>query len=507
MQTFALGPSVDPRDNLYLRYLGPLAVDKYALTMASALFEADPSLFNADASFQMFFRKLPKNGMKNEDGSAAQSPYLLTAGLPFLASWMEGWSFSPGDLATLRDEKDGRGQRLYSDRFLDHLKDSRLSLDIDAMPDGTVAFPKEPMLRVKGPFWQCLMVEKMMLSIMNACSNKATLTAQAVEAAGGRPVWEYGGRRDSEPSGMLTAYSAFVAGAAGTSNYLAKKFFGIPAGGTMAHALVMVSESEIGAFRSWAKGAPGLGMFLVDTYDTLQGVHNAIQVCREEGVDLQGIRLDSGNLGKLAKEARQLLDAAGFKGAKIFASNDLNPQKIRDLADAPIDAFGVGTWIASAEANPALGGVYKLAEVRRGAAKRQVMKFSEEPGKATLPGLQDVIRLLSDDGRFAGDALVPAGMLAANDELPHNLDLNIRTFNRGAKFVRLLEPFVRGGSPLPLQSAQGAQQRAKSSLAHLDSSHKRLTEAEPYPVGIEAGLNAAFQGALARKTQPRLNVA
>jgi len=532
MTTRAQGPSVpnvrtptvfpvqpDPRDVLYTRFLGPLAADKYALTMASALFEAEAAgygqgLFEAETSFQMFVRKLPKTGQVTSEGQETRSSYMLTAGLPFLTSWMEGWSFSPGDIATLKRQKDSEGNRTFSDRFLNKLQGSRLNLDVDAMPDGSLAFPHEPMLRIKGPFWQCLMVEAMTLNVMNSCTNYATLTSQAVAAAEGRPVWEFGFRRSQDMGGMAPAYAAYVGGAAGSSNMLADKFLGVPSAGTMAHALVMVNEDEISAFRMWAKGAPGLGMFLVDTYDTLQGVKNAVKVCKEEGVKLQGVRLDSGNLAELAKESRQILDAAGFKDAKIFASNDLDPAKITNLVQkeqAPIDAFGVGTWVASAASNPALGGVYKLAQINRGNAVRNVMKFSEDAGKSTLPGLQDVIRFLGDDGKYAGDVLVAANSAPSGNTLMRDMaaatrenGLDIRVFNAGARFVKPMQPLLRDGVLVaPLPDATQSRSHAALEVSRLAPAQRHLTNPQPYRADVEVGLHQAWQGAVASNNKRR----
>ena len=508
--TSTLSP-VDPRDVLYTRFLGPLAADKYALTMASALFEADRSgfsegSFTAETTFQMFVRRLPTTGEGN-----VRSDFLLTAGLPFLASWLEGWQFSAGDIATLRRQKDPKGSPLFSPEFVDMLAKTRLTLDIDAMPDGSLAFAHEPLLQVKGQFWQCLMIEAMVLNIMNTCSNIATLAAQVVDAADGRPVWEFGLSRAQDIGGLAPAYAAFVGGAAGTSNMLADKFFEIPTAGTMAHALVMVAEDEISAFRLWAKGMPNLGMFLVDTYDSLQGVRHAVQVCQEEGVDLQGIRLDSGDLARLSQEARVILDEAGFTRAKIFASNDLDPAKIKDLLahKAPIDTFGVGTWLAAAVSNPALGGVYKLAEVTRQSITRDVMKFSEEPSKATLIGVQEVVRFLNDEGKFAGDVLVakhtaPQGNilqepLVAFDRHSAPKPTTAHVYAAGQAFERPLQPLMRQGQMLtPVATALMARERAAQS-------RQRFTQG--CHAGVEAGLYHRWQNAIAAnnaRKQPTL---
>ncbi len=516
-------PAFDPSDVPYFRYLGPLAADKYAYTMSSALFEAERKgvshgLFAGEATFQAFVRQLPKTGMTNDDGSASRSSYLMVAGGLPLAEWLSGWHFSRKDLAVLAEEVTPLGNRLYSDEFLQLLGRDKLQLSIDAMPDGELAFEREPLLRVSGPAYQCLMVEAMILGIYNSCSNFATLATQVTAAAQGRPVYEYGLRRAQDIGGLGPSYGAFIGGVAGTSNYLARKQFGIPASGTMAHALVMLADDELEAFGTWVQGAPDVAVFLVDTYDTLEGVQNAIKTCRKYGVQLNGIRLDSGDLGALSKEARALLDAAGFDEAKIFASNDLDPAKIDKLTrnGAPIDFFACGTWLAAAQANPALGGVYKLARAwNEEGVPRDVMKFSEERAKATLPGVLDVLRMEQPNGNWAGDIIVPLGHGMGINRTSHELvsvdpldDLKRRTFKKGSIIHRPVRPFWRpndfgGQVQLDHMDVRVGQARGQANLARLDPDHKQLLNPQRYVAGLEQALCDNFTGQLNRNTLQR----
>lgn len=493
-------------EHLYHASIGPLAVDKYALTMPCALFEAEAQgltqgLFDAPVTFQMFTRSLPRTGVIGSDGEASRSAYLITAGLPFVLEWLSGWRFSDSDIKTLARQKDPEGSALFSARFLDHIKTQPLQVTLDAMPDGTLAQPHQPIVRVNGPFWQCVMLEGALLNLMNSTSLYATLTSHLVQAAQGRPVWEFGLRRAQDHFGLAPAYGAFVGGAAGSSNLLADKFFEIPSAGTMAHAFIMLALDEVSAFKLWAKGMPNLGVFLVDTFDTIHGIKNAIDVCKAEGIKLRGVRLDSGDLAYFAAEARQMLDRAGFHDAVVFAQNDLDPAKINSLMaeqQAKIDVFGVGTWLSTAQSNPALGGVYKLASVELEGQLHKVMKFSEEAIKTSLPGAQEVLRMHKPDGRFMGDVVIPREMDVGQGALARDLisinpqkPLDAKLFPQGTAFDKLLSVCERAGvdisARLPLV-AHEAKARAADQLARLEPAHKRLSMPHRYVSGVEEGL-------------------
>lgn len=510
----------DPSDIPYFRHLGPLAAAKYAFTMSAALFEAErkgltQGKFAAPCTFQMFTRSLPYTGIGDE-----RSSFMISAGLLPIAEWLQGWRFTKKDLEVLAEERTPGGEPLYSREFLHFLSRDRLQVSIDAMPDGELAFPREPMLRVSGPFYQCVMLEDMILNIKNSCTDFATLAAQAVIAADGRPVYEFGTRRAQDIGGLAPAYAAYIAGFSGTSNYLARKHMGIPAFGTMAHALVMLAEDEMDAFASWAQGMPGLGIFLVDTYDTLDGVRNAIETCRTHGVALNGIRLDSGDLAYLSKEARKLMDEAGFPGAKIFAGNDLNPSKIDNLLrvqQAPIDVPVIGTWLASASANPALGGVYKLAcMLDELGIPYNKMKFSQDTGKSTLPGALDVVRTIGPDGLFSGDIITRLDDGLGADRLTSDVTsinpddpLRDKAFPAGTQIHRPLQPFWRPeiGVVSDYTNLEVARKRAADNLARLDPTHRRLMNQHRYVAGVEQHLYGEFTGTIRanslRHTRPQ----
>ena len=262
---------------------GPLWADQYAFTMAQALFAHDKH--DQQVTFHAYIRKNPFGG-----------GYLLTAGQNILSEWLENWSFSEEDIDVLRDEmafnpKTGKEERLYTDEFLDMLKDAKLDVSIDMMPEGEVAFPDEPIVRVTGPVWQCLLVEAAILNTINSQSLFATLASRLREIAGGRTILELGLRRAQMLGGLEATRAAYIGGVDGTSNYLAKKHYGIPSSGTMAHAMVMLYEDELEAFREYAEAMPHNTVFLVDTYDTVEGVKRAIETCQNLGIKMKGIRL------------------------------------------------------------------------------------------------------------------------------------------------------------------------------------------------------------------------
>ena len=250
--------------------------DQYAFTMAQALHANDKH--DQVTTFHAYIRKNPFEG-----------GYLLTAGQNILMEWLENWHFDDADIEMLRAEvaknpKTGQSERLYTDEFLDMLKDAKLEVSIDMMPEGEVAFPDEPIVRVTGPAWQCLMVEAAILNVINSQSLFATLASRIVDAAGGKPVLEMGLRRAQMLDGLEASRAAYIGGVEGTSNYLAKKHYGIPTSGTMAHALVMLYEDEIDAFTNYAKAMPQNTIFLVDTYDTIEGVKRAIDICKKHDI-------------------------------------------------------------------------------------------------------------------------------------------------------------------------------------------------------------------------------
>src|SRR5213593_1299903 len=299
-----------------------LLTDLYQLTMAYGYWKSGRA--EREAVFHLFFRHSP-----------FQCGFTLTAGLAPTIEFLQAFQFTENDLAFLGTLRGNDDEKLFDRGFLDYLGTLRFSCDVDAIPEGTVVFPQEPLLRIQGPILQCQLFETALLNLINFQSLIATKAARVCLAARGEPVLEFGLRRAQGVDGALTASrSAYIGGCAATSNVLAGKLYGIPVRGTHAHSWVMSFDDEREAFRAYAEAMPNNCVFLVDTYDSLEGVRRAIEVgrtLRQRGHEIAGIRLDSGDLAYLSIEARRMLDAAGFEKATIVASNDLDEHIITSL--------------------------------------------------------------------------------------------------------------------------------------------------------------------------------
>jgi nicotinate phosphoribosyltransferase len=449
-----------------------LLTDLYQLTMACGYWRL--GLADTEAVFHLTFRSCPFGG-----------GYALAAGLEAAVDFLARVRFDPDDLAYLATLTGNDGGPLFPQGFLDHLATLRWSLDVDAIPEGTAVFPHEPLLRVKGPLLQTQLVETPLLTMVNFATLVATKASRVCRAAGGDPVLEFGLRRAQGPDGGLTASrAAYIGGCAATSNVLAGRLFGIPVRGTHAHSWVMCFPTEREAFAAYAEALPNNCVFLVDTYDTEEGVRNAIAeavALRARGHELIGVRLDSGDLGALARRARVLLDHADFPFATVVASNDLDEHAIAALkaADAPIGIWGVGTNLVTAKDQPALGGVYKLSALRGAdGAWQDRVKLSENPVKISNPGIQQVVRTLDADGRFLGDTLVDV-----RDPLPPSAP--------GQRAEPLLIPVLRDGGPVgALPALPDIRARAASQLQALPPDVLRLRDPLPYPVLLSPPLQA-----------------
>ena len=367
----------------------PLLTDLYQLTMGYGYWKN--GMTDREAVFHLFYRRAPFGG------DAA-----IVAGTGPAADFLNDLQFEVEELTYLASLTGADGQPLFEQEYLDHLRDLEWTLQVDALPEGELAFPNEPILRVRGPLLQCQLVETALLNLVNFQTLIATKAARMCDAAQGDPILEFGLRRAQGPDGGLSASrAAYLGGCAATSNVLAGMQFGIPVKGTHAHSWVMSFDTEIEAFDSYATAMPNNAVLLVDTYDTLNGVRNAIQAghkLRANGHDLQGIRLDSGDLGALSVSARKILDEAGFQNTKIIASNDLDEDKIRKLkaAGARIDIWGVGTQLVTSADQPALGGVYKLGAIQDGKGDWQYrIKLSNDLIKVSNPG---VLQIAAKDG-------------------------------------------------------------------------------------------------------------
>src|SRR5262249_8885564 len=335
----------------------------------------------------------------------------ICCGLAAAIDYLQHLRFETADLRYLSTISGVDKKPLFPPPFLDYLRDLRWSCDVDAVPEGTAVFPHEPLLRVQGPLLQAQFVETALLNFLNFPSLIATKAARICLAAQGDPVIEFGLRRAQGIDGGLTATrAAYIGGCAGTSNLLAGKMYHIPVAGTHAHSWGLSFDSELEAFAAYANAQPNNCIFLVDTYNSLAGIKHAIEVGRElrqQGHDLGGIRLDSGDLAFLSIKARQMLDEAGFARTAILGSNDLDEHIIDSLKQrgSTITLWGVGTRLVTAYDQPALGGVYKLSAIREpGNGWQHKLKLSEQAAKTTNPGILQVRRFRSGE-EYVGDAI------------------------------------------------------------------------------------------------------
>jgi len=413
-----------------------LLTDLYQLTMAYAHWHN--ATHEREAVFHLFFRQAPfDNG------------FAIACGTETAIEYVTGLRFEHEDVAYLATLKDNAGNPMFDDGFLRYLREFRFTGHIDAMPEGTAVFAHQPMLRVRAPIIQAQLLETALLNLMNFPTLVATKAARIAHAAGGDQVLDFGLRKaQGIDGGVSAARAAYIGGCAGTSNVLAGQLFGIPVSGTHAHGWVMAFDAELDAFDAYAAALPDNCIFLVDTYDTLQGVRNAIRAgrkLRDAGHEMAGIRLDSGDLAELSRSARRMLDDAGFNDTRIAASSSLDENTIADLKarGAPIVLWGIGTKLITAQPDAALDGVYKLAAVRNDAGRWSYrMKLSDTPGKLTRPGVQQVRRFYDNDA--------PVADLLYDEAAPRTAwrgaeQTGTRIFDTDMPHRDLLEPVVRAG--------------------------------------------------------------
>lgn len=457
--------------------LSPLLTDLYQLTMSYGYWKAGRA--NDEAVFHLFYRKNPFKGH-----------FSIVAGLAQVIDLIENFHFTPSDCAYLSSLKGGDNQPLFEEGFITFLSQLPNDLSVYAMPEGTIAFAHAPLIRIQGNIVLCQLLETPLLNIVNFQTLIATKAARVCKAADSDPVSEFGLRRAQGPDGALSASrAAYIGGCSSTSNVLAGKTLGIPVRGTHAHSWVMSFESEIAAFEAYAAAMPNNCIFLVDTYDTISGVQNAIEVSislRQKGHQPIGIRLDSGDLATLSKTARKMLDDAGFEDMKIVASNDLDEYSIAELKvqGAKIDIWGVGTKLVTAYDQPALGGVYKLAAIRQvGGAWNYKMKLSEQPIKVSNPGILQVRRFFNAQKQWVGDMIysetfektLPKATLLENEAL-------IEWEN--CTYQDLLVPiFEKGKKCYQNPDIHSIRAFCRQQLLHLPSPEP------PYPVGLEIQLS------------------
>lgn len=459
-----------------------LHTDLYELTMARGYWKE--GLQDREAVFQLFFRKKPFQGS-----------FAICAGIETALEYIEKFRFSEGDLAYLATIKDPLGTALFEDGFLRYLQDFRLQLDVDAMEEGTPVFPFEPLLRVQGPIIQAQIIESALLNIVNFQTLIATKGARIAHAAKGDHVVEFGLRRAQGIDGAISASrAAFIGGCHSTSNVLAGKLFGIPVMGTHAHSWVMTFEDEKEAFRAFARAFPNNCVFLIDTYDTMKGLENAIIVAKElqkEGIPLRALRLDSGDLSVLSQKVRRRLDQAGFSETKIMATNELTEEIITNLKyqGADISIWGVGTNLVTAKDQPALDGVYKLSALKNERGEwTDRLKISDQVIKTTHPGISQV-RRYSDGERDWADMVYDLPIGAGNTIVHHTDPGKEWEVDPSWEHRDLLIPMLRRGKRVytspPLSEIR---ENTISQLSRLPSSMRRFLNPEPFFSGMEKRL-------------------
>lgn len=461
-----------------------LLTDLYQLTMAYSYWKL--GLAERGAVFHLFFRRKPFGG-----------GFAIAAGLDTALEFLEHFHYSSTDLSYLETLQAEDGSSLFDKAFLDYLSKLKLQCDIDAVLEGTPICPQSPLLRVKGPILQAQLLESPLLNIINFQSLVATKAARICFSARPDPVIEFGMRRAQGMNGALAASrAAFIGGCDATSNVLAGKVYGIPVKGTHAHSWIMAFDEEEQAFEAYAEVMPRNCIFLVDTYDTIQGVKKAISVAkrmRQKGIEMQGVRLDSGDLAHLSIEIRKLLDEAGFTQAKIMASNELDECIINDLKHqgAKVDLWGVGTNLVTGKDQPALDGVYKLSALQDHQGRWQdKLKISEQPAKVTNPGILQVRRYFDRQGNLADMLFDVQKKLPSSCEWIDPFDpTRPKIFSEKISYRDLLIPVVQRGRRIyPSLSLPLIRQKTLEELSQFHPAVRRSLYPQLYPCGLERSL-------------------
>lgn len=375
-----------------------MVMDMYELTMSNGYF--NEKCQDTLAAFDVFYRKNPDH-----------AGFAIFAGLEQIVEYIQNLHFGEKDIEYLRS------RNLFTEEFLEYLRGFRFRGDIYAMPEGTIMYPNEPIMTVVAPLIDAQLIETAILLELNHQSLIATKTNRIVQAAGGKPVSDFGARRaHNVDAAVYGARAAYIGGAVGTATVLAGQMFQIPISGTMAHSWVMSFDQEFDAFRAYAESYPDSTVLLVDTYDVLHsGVPNAIRTAKEVleplGKWLKGIRLDSGDLAYLSKEARKMLDEAGLTDCIIVASNSLDEYTITSLnrQEAKIDSYGVGEKLITSSTTPVFGAVYKLVAIEKEGKFIPKIKISETAEKITNPGIKEIYRVYDRDGKAIADYLTVKG--------------------------------------------------------------------------------------------------
>lgn len=462
-----------------------LLTDLYQLTMAYGYWKLN--MHERESAFHLIFRKNP-----------FKSNYALCCGLVAVIDFLKHFRFKKDDLDYLATLKNARNQPLFQADFLGYLAELQFTCDIDAIPEGTIVFMHEPLLRIQGPILQCQLLESPLLNLINFQTLIATKASRVCHAAEGDPVIEFGMRRAQGPDGALSASrAAYIGGCVATSNTLAGKLYDIPVRGTHAHSWVTAFPNEIESFNAYAEVMPDNCILLVDTYNTIQGVKNAIEIgkkLRARGSDLLGIRLDSGDMADLSIKARKLLDEAGFENTQILASNSLDEYAIADLKQkgAKISMWGVGTNLATAYDHPALDGVYKLSALRDEQGEWQYkLKLSEQVVKISNPGRHQVRRFFCNE-QYVADVIYDLSLGIA--DVPEAIQLDTAGHKKKLDdydaYVDLLKPiFQKGKLVHKKEPIHTIRDRAIQEVKIFHQMHDETS----YPVGLEKNLHELKQ--------------
>ncbi|PYJ25466.1 MAG: nicotinate phosphoribosyltransferase [Verrucomicrobia bacterium] len=471
-----------------------LTTDLYEVTMAYGYWKAGMS--NHEAVFHVTFRENPFGG-----------EFTIACGLATAIDFLQAFHFTEIEIDYLASQHGNDSKPLFDPAFLDYLRGLRLVCDIDAMPEGTLVFPNEALIRVCGPIIECQLMETALLTILNFQSLIATKAARVCLAAENEAVIEFGLRRaQGVDGGLSAARAAYIGGCAGTSNLQAGQRYRIPVSGTQAHSWIMFFETETEAFQTYAKAMPNNCVFLVDTYDSIEGVRHAIDVARQlrkDGHEMIGVRLDSGDRVALSIEARRMLDEAGFTNVKIVCSGDLDEYEIADMKQrgAKIDLWGVGTKLTTGWPDAALGGIYKLGAVRRPGTQWQYrIKLSNEPAKTSCPGSLQVRRFHQPDSRFIADAIyeidhgVREPCEIVDIETKKETNIPVKT-----GYSDLLVPiFRRGELVYEAPNIEASREHARRQLSCAPPEILRLHNPAPYKIGLERSLHELRSELIAR---------
>lgn len=461
-----------------------LLTDFYQLTMSYGYWKM--KLNHKEAVFHLFFRRAPFKG-----------GFTVASGLEQVVKFIENFHFDASDLAYLEQLIGPDEKPYFSPQFLDYLASLKFSGHIDAVPEGTVIFPYEPLLRVQGPLIECQLLETPLLNLINFPTLIATKAARICIAAQGEAVLEFGLRRAQGIDGALTASrAAYIGGCDSTSNVLAGKVYNIPVKGTHSHSWIMVFDDELEAFKTYAAALPNNCVFLVDTYDTIEGVKKAIEVgkwLKSQGKKMLGIRLDSGDLADLSIKSRLLLDEAGFQEASIVASNELDEILISELKrqGAKINVWGVGTNLVTGKDQPALDGVYKLSAIRDpGEQWKYKIKLSEQMAKVSNPGVLQVRRFYIGQENVADVIYDLYSPFSSTSKVVNPLDSTQEWIVKDTFSSRdLLEPIFREGKRVyEMPSLTQIRDRTKKELSFFRVGIKRFFNPHLYVVGMEKSL-------------------